>query len=55
MEVEISPEPDDRKAVLAAVEALLSTEVEPPPYRSAWREAGVLENVAPDAASLQEE
>jgi hypothetical protein len=55
VEVEIRPEPDDRDAVLAAVEALLSADAEPPAYRSAWREAGVLENVAPDSRSFQEE
>ena len=55
MEVEIRPEPDDRDAVLAAVEALFSADAEPPAYRSAWREAGVRENVASDSASLQGE
>jgi hypothetical protein len=55
MEVEIRPEPEDRDAVLAAVEALLSADVEPPAYRSAWRQAGVLENIASDSAGLQEE
>lgn len=46
MEVEIRPEPEEREVVLAAVEALLSAGAEPPAYRSAWRQAGVLENLA---------
>jgi hypothetical protein len=45
VEVEIRPEPDDRKAVLAAVEALLSADGAPPVYRSTWRASGIRENV----------
>ena len=45
MEVEITPEPEKREAVLAAVEALRSSDWAPS-YRSAWREAGIRENVA---------
>jgi hypothetical protein len=48
VDVRITPEPDDRDAVLAAVEALLAREVLPPAYRSAWRELGVRENVGCD-------
>jgi len=44
VEVEIRPEPDERKAVLAAVEALLSTDA-PVAYGSRWRAAGICENV----------
>lgn len=44
MEVEIRPEPDERKAVLAAVEALLSSDG-PVAYRSHWRAAGICANV----------
>jgi hypothetical protein len=44
VEVEIRPEPDERKAVLAAVEALLSIDG-PVAYGSRWRAAGICENV----------
>jgi hypothetical protein len=44
VEVEIRPEPDERKAVLAAVQALLSSDG-PVAYRSHWRAAGICENV----------
>jgi hypothetical protein len=44
VEVEIRPEPDERKAVLAAVEALISMDG-PVAYRSEWRAAGICENV----------
>jgi hypothetical protein len=44
VEVEIRPEPDERKAVLAAVEALLSTDG-PVAYGSRWWAAGICENV----------
>jgi hypothetical protein len=45
VDVRITPEPEERDAVLAAVEALLSRDSLPPAYRSAWRLRGVLENV----------
>lgn len=48
MDVRITPEPDDRDAVLAAVEALLSRDPLPAAYRSAWRELGVRENLGDD-------
>ena len=48
MDLRITPEPDDRDAVLAAVEALLARDELPPAYRSAWRELGVRENVGGD-------
>jgi hypothetical protein len=44
VEVEIRPEPDERKAVLAAVEVLISMDG-PVAYRSEWRAAGICENV----------
>lgn len=50
MDVRITPEPDDRDALLAAVEALLSRDPLPPAYRSAWRELGVRENLGGDEA-----
>jgi len=46
--VRITPEPDDRDAVLSAVEALLSRDPLPAAYRSAWRELGVHENLGED-------
>jgi hypothetical protein len=48
VDVRITPEPEDRDAVLAAVEALLSRESLPPGYRSGWRLRGVLENLGED-------
>jgi hypothetical protein len=48
VDVRITPEPDDRDAVLAAVEAFLSRDVQPPAYRSAWRALGVRENLGCD-------
>lgn len=48
MELHIRPEPENRDAVLAAVEALLARDLPPPAYRSAWREHGVRENLEDD-------
>lgn len=48
MDVRITPEPDDRDTVLAAVEALLARDELPPAYRSAWRDIGVRENLGGD-------
>ena len=48
MEVRITPEPEERDAVLAAVEALLARDSLPLAYRSGWRLRGVLENVGED-------
>jgi hypothetical protein len=45
MDVRITPEPEDRDALLAAVEALLARDPLPAAYRSGWRLRGVLENV----------
>lgn len=45
MDVRITPEPEERDVVLAAVEALLGRNPLPTAYRSAWRLRGVLENV----------
>jgi len=45
VDVRITPEPDDRDAVLAAVRALLARDRLPAAYRSRWREAGIRENV----------
>lgn len=47
MEAEIRPEPtpEERAAILAALENLLAEGSGPPAYRSAWREAGIHENL----------
>jgi hypothetical protein len=45
VDVRITPEPEDRDAVLAAVQALLSRDRLPAVYQSAWRELGVRENL----------
>jgi hypothetical protein len=45
VDVQITPEPEEREPVLAAVEALLARDSVPPAYRSGWRLRGVLENV----------
>jgi hypothetical protein len=47
MEPEIRPEPtpEERAAILAALERLLSDGSRPPGYRSAWRAAGIRENL----------
>jgi hypothetical protein len=47
MEAEIRPEPtpEERAAILAALERLFSNGSGSPAYRSAWREAGIRENV----------
>ena len=47
MEPEIRPEPspEERAAILAALERLLAEDSLPPAYRSSWREAGILENL----------
>jgi hypothetical protein len=48
VEVRITPEPEERDAVLAAIEALLLRDSLPPAYQSGWRLRGVLENVDDD-------
>lgn len=53
MELEITPEPDEREPVLVAVRLLLSADGKPPAYRSAWRESGIREN-AEDGADQGE-
>jgi hypothetical protein len=47
MEPQIRPEPppEERAAILAALERLLSEDSRPSAYRSAWRDAGVRENL----------
>lgn len=50
-EIRPAPEPEERAAILAALERLLHDERVPAAYRSAWREAGVRENVDDAAVS----
>lgn len=45
MDVRITPEPEERDAVLAAVEALLARDPLPAAYRSIWRQRAIRENV----------
>jgi hypothetical protein len=45
VDVRITPEPEERDVVLAAVERLLSRDPLPAAYRSGWRRQGILENV----------
>ncbi len=47
MDVEIRPEPgpEERLAILAGLEKLLAQDGLPTAYRSAWRAAGIRENV----------
>jgi hypothetical protein len=45
VDVRITPEPEERDAVLAAVEALLARDPLPPAYRSIWRQRAIRENV----------
>ena len=52
MDVRITPEPEERDVVLAAVEQLLSRDPLPAAYRSAWRVEGIRENVDQDDAGL---
>jgi hypothetical protein len=50
VDVRITPEPDDRDTVLAAVHALLARDRVPAAYRSGWREAGIRENLGYERA-----
>jgi hypothetical protein len=45
VDVRITPEPEERDVVLAAVEQLLSRDPLPAAYRSGWRSRGIRENV----------
>jgi hypothetical protein len=49
VELEITPEPDEREPLLAAARLLLSADGKPSAYRSAWREWGIRENAEDDA------
>jgi hypothetical protein len=50
VDVEIRPEPspEERRALLAVLDELLAEPERPAPYRSAWRELGILENAEPE-------
>jgi len=47
MDPQITPEPspEERAAILAALERLVEGGAGPPAYRSAWRETGIRENL----------
>jgi hypothetical protein len=45
VDVRVTPEPEERDAVLAAVEALLARDSLPLAYRSGWRQRAIRENV----------
>jgi len=44
-EIRPEPSPEERAAILAALERLLADYSGPRAYRSAWREAGIRENL----------
>jgi hypothetical protein len=48
VEFSIRPEPEEREAIVAAVEALIARDPLPAPYRSAWRMRGIRENLDAD-------
>jgi hypothetical protein len=43
--IEPEPDPKTRDALTLALERLLEDDSPPPAYRSAWRQAGIVENV----------
>jgi hypothetical protein len=51
--VEPEPTAEEREALTAALERLLAGEQVPAPYRSAWRQAGIAENVKPGYATAR--
>jgi hypothetical protein len=55
MDVEVRPVPEDRDAILAAVEALLRADRLPAAYRSAWRRRGIRENLGEGEGADYEE
>jgi hypothetical protein len=46
--IEPEPSPEEREAIELALGRLLEDEAVPPAYRSAWRRAGIAENVEAD-------
>ena len=52
MDVEIQPEPspEERRALLEALERLIADPEPPAAYRSGWRKEGIRENVDAEAA-----
>jgi hypothetical protein len=44
-EIKPEPSPEERAAILAALERLLAADTGPTAYRSAWRGAGIRENL----------
>jgi hypothetical protein len=44
-EIRPEPSPEERAAILAALERLLADDSVPPAYRSAWRDQGIRESL----------
>ena len=57
MDFEFTPEPapEEREALVAALERLLREDADPTPaaYRSEWRALGILENLGADYATAR--
>jgi hypothetical protein len=51
--LEPEPEAEERQAVTLALERLLAREQLPPAYRSAWRRAGVVDNLGAGYATAR--
>jgi hypothetical protein len=51
--LEPDPGPEEREAVTVALERLLAGEQVPDAYRSAWRQAGIVENLGGDYATAR--
>lgn len=49
-QIKPDPSPEERAAILAALERLLAGDRRPAAYRSAWREEGIRENLDDDGA-----
>lgn len=49
--VEPEPDPEERKALMVALERLLTGADVPPAYKSRWRAIGIVENLGGDEES----
>lgn len=54
MDLEIRPEPspEEREAIIAALEGDLARDDLPAPYRSAWRDQGIRESLGDEDGEL---
>jgi hypothetical protein len=52
-DVEPEPTPEERAALTLALERLLAGEQVPTPYRSAWRHAGIIDNLGDPYATAR--